>query len=92
MTQLPKSRYVFQGIRLIALAVVLVLAYRSYRTESYLGLVATASAAVLGLLWSYPNRQGEKLAAENMRKYGLNPDRDEATPSRKPIDNRSQEI
>jgi hypothetical protein len=92
MTQLPKSRYVFWGIRVIALSVTLVLACRAYKSDRYIGLAGISCAVVLGALTSYPMRQGEKLAAENMRRYGLNPDRDEAQPARKAIDNRSMEI
>jgi hypothetical protein len=92
MTQRSRTRIVWQGIRLIALAVTLVLAYRAYQADRYIGLIGMLCSVVLGVLMSYPARQGEKLAIENMKKYGLEPDRDEATPSRKPIDNRSQEI
>ncbi len=92
MTQTSKGRFVWWGIRFIFLAGTSVLAYRAYKAEGYLGLVSTLFSIVLGLLWPYPNRQGRKLAAENMKKYGLEPDRDEAQPACKAIDNRSMEI
>jgi len=69
------------GLRLIALTIPLALSYFSYKRGGYRGLVGTLFSVVLGVLLSYPNRQGRKLAIENMRKHGLEPDRDEAPPS-----------
>lgn len=81
MAQRSKSRFVWWGIRLIALTVTVVLAYRAYEADSYRGLIGLLVAVGLGALMSYSNRQGEKLAIENMKKYGLEPDRDEGLAS-----------
>jgi hypothetical protein len=92
MAQRSKTRIVFWGFRLIALTVTSVLAYRAFKAEGYIGLTGILFSVVLGSLLSYPRRQGEKLAAENMKKAGLQLDREEALPACKAIDNRSQEI
>ena len=69
------------SLRLIALTITLVFLHFSFKKDGYLGLIGISFSVVLGVLWSYPIRQGEKLAIENMRKHGLEPDRDEAPPS-----------
>ena len=76
MAQRSTTRAVFWGLRFIVLAFLLVLAYRAFKAQGYVGLIGILFSVVLGLLWSYPSRQGEKLAAENMKKAGLQPDRD----------------
>jgi hypothetical protein len=66
--------------------------YRDYRQEGVLGIVGDLAMYAVFAGLTYSSFQGNKLAEENIRKAGLTPDRDEAPPACKAIDNRSMEI
>jgi hypothetical protein len=75
------KRRVLLGIRIVCIPAVLWVTYYDYRREGFIGIVGNlAMYAVIAAL-SYSKFQGKTLAEENMTKYGLEPDRDEAPPS-----------
>jgi cation transporter-like permease len=93
MPQSSTSRFVFMGIRVVCGLAFLAFVFHDFQQLGWSGAAKDMGIAVIVTCITYANnRQAKKIAADNMRKAGLNPDRDEATPSRKPIDNRSQEI
>jgi hypothetical protein len=74
-----KVRYVQWVLELACYVPVAVIAYGIFRS---IRVAVFAMICAFGRsLWMYSHTQGKKLAIENMKKYGLNPDRDEAPPS-----------
>jgi hypothetical protein len=91
MPQSSTSRFVFIGIRIVCGLLFLALVFHDFQLQAWRRIVGDLGLVTIGVCIAYVNRQGRELAVENMRKAGLNPDRDEAQPARKAIDNRSQE-
>ncbi|HEX4576447.1 MAG TPA: hypothetical protein VH117_03775 [Edaphobacter sp.] len=86
---MAQRRFVFMGIRLLCIVVVLGIIYRDFLHGEYGILLSDVGLVGVLAFYQYANMQGRKLADKNMRDVGLNPDRDEAQPARKAIDNRS---
>ena len=84
-------RRVLLGIRIVCAVAFLAITYYDYRQEGVIGIIGNIAMYTVFAGLSYSKFQGNKLAVENMKKYGLEPDRDEAQPACKAIDNRSME-
>ena len=78
MPQGTTSRFVLVGIRVVCSLIFLAFVFRDFQIHGWRGVFADMGLSVTVIGLNYANRQGSKLAAENMRKAGLNPDRDEA--------------
>jgi hypothetical protein len=87
MSQSRKSRFVFMSIRIVCGLVFLVLVFRDFQLHGWLRVFGDIGFGVIAFGVAYASRQGRKLAADNMRRAGLSPDRDEALPACKAIDN-----
>ena len=78
MSQGPTSRVVLVGIRVMCGLAFLAFVIRNFQTQGWRGVIEDMALVVTVFCFTYADRQGKRLAAENMRKAGLNPDRDEA--------------
>ena len=85
MSRLPKSKFVMLGIRLAATAVIGWIVIHDFRNHGPRGW-EDLGLLVVGLLLGLSNWRGIVLAKQNMKKFGLEPDRDEALPACKAID------
>ena len=72
------SRIFLIAFRIVCVLVWLVLVTRIFQSEGWRGVLGSVAMVITTMCLVYAGRQGEKLAADNMRKVGLNPDRDEA--------------
>jgi hypothetical protein len=79
MPQSSKMRFVLIGIRAMCGLAFLAFVFRDFRLEGWRRVLGDIGLAVtvFGIIYA-SSRQGKKLASDNMRKAGLNPDRDEA--------------
>jgi hypothetical protein len=76
MSQSSKSRFVFLGIRIVCVLLLIGLSFHDLQRRDWRRIIADFGMVVVSVGLAYANKQGQKLAAENMRKAGLNPDRD----------------
>jgi hypothetical protein len=77
MTQSSTSRFVFLGIRVACVLGFLAFVIRDFQLQGWRSVFHDVGLAVIVMCITFANRQGSKLAADNIRKAGLNPDRDE---------------
>jgi hypothetical protein len=87
VTQSSLGRYVLLGLRFVLAVVSVVLVYKMYRHDGYKEALLLGLICLVGPFLPSGLEQGAKLADANMRKHGLNPDREEAQPACKAIDN-----
>ena len=77
MSQRSLRGYVFLGVRLVCTSAFLGMSYCEYRQHGYRAALSFLTIFVVVTCLTYSTWQGRKLADLNMRRHGLNPDREE---------------